>query len=276
MSDRIDSREVTRPEPASRSPYYDDAYAGARDFRQPLPNQQDVERYFGNLVLDQTPNVRKQDRMETPAEAVEREIAAAKKNIDELMRLAGNKVRGEDGLSKEDLTKLKDHPGLRKDLKETAEFLLKNYDQLSTTRTSEWLGGVSTVINVFQRRRITPNSLEHNKDEASADPKKLSQIRDDKPQEIQASPQRKMSESFDPRDRSDRRDPRDRSDRPDRNDVVTVKRGWGWENIARESLNKQGAREYQYRDVIREMERLQRLNPHKRHHINPGDEIVMR
>lgn len=266
MTDRVDAREVTRPEPAGRSPYYDDAYQGIRDFRPSATSQQEVQRLFGNVILEQSPKV---DRMETPAEALEREVARAKKNIDELMRLSGNKVRGEDGLSKEDLTKLRDHPGLRKDLKETAEFLLKNYDQLSTTRTSEWFGGISTVINFAQRRRITPTSLEDNKGDAKADPKQLSRISDDKPQEIYALP-RKTHES------SDRRDPRDRADRPDRNDVVVVKKGWGWENIAKASLDQQGARNYQYKDVIREMERLQALNPHLKRHINPDDRVRMR
>jgi hypothetical protein len=56
---------------------------------------------------------------------------------------------------------------------------------------------------------------------------------------------------------------------------VEVKAGWGWYRIAEESLHKQGSGKPNPQDIIRETERLQKLNPDKVRMVHPGDKIKL-
>jgi len=166
------------------------------------------------------------------------EAQNAERQLPTLIDMAGPDAQRRGGVTKEELDRLQYDRRLNPDQQRAAKYLRDNYDELET---GGWRGS----------SKITPRSLKENADEATnVDPRRVEQARrqDEEAQRRFRESERKGNE-------------------------VEVGKGWGWYRVAEEALKKQGQDRPSPQDIVRETERLQKLNPDKVKMLHPHDKI---
>lgn len=235
----IEHIETTNPVESSLKPDFGDALKGITDsskYSQGIA--QATEQLVGQGLLPDL-SIGKVCLTNPFKEPVSREAAAqgeaenAQQQLPGLMDRLGAPYTAKDGLTHDDLKELQKDRTLTHDQRRAVEYMMDNYDALQT-------GGWRF------NDRITPESLRQNAGEATnVDPAKLRM--DEFNRKIDEASRKPQS--------------------------VEVKKGWSWYQVAQESLRVQGQEKPNHRDILKEQERLKKLNPGPKYR---GDQIRIR
>lgn len=194
----------------------------------------------------------------TKEEQVAKDVDNAARQYGKLFDRVKPGADPKEGLTAKDLEALSKQ-NLNPQEKAALAFLQKNFDALNT----KWAGG---NYNPARESAVTLTSLLDYGSRAEATGK--TEISRDGRRAEAANPQNRpvANDNYDPRRA-------DWGDRPNPGNIK-VKDGWGWNDVALESLKKQGI-PYSYEVMNQERERLQRLNPDKAKMLHPKHDIVM-